>query len=245
MLFAFFLFCVIIRLEFVRTLILNLYGGVDHLKKMIGEDIMKDFLEELEIGESKVKLSSEDIKNILKKHGEYIKIETDKVDTKYKNQIEDNKATISELKAQIENAPKSDEMENLKSKIAEYEQKEADRTAKQKAKEEDEILTKNIVSAFGDKEFVNEFTKNAIMNEIKTALKDSANMGKSAKDLFDEITNGKDDIFANPNKMVDMPSADENIENVVSKDDFDKMGYTQRLELKASNPELFNKYNNM
>ena len=206
---------------------------------------MKDFLEELEIGEEKVKLSKEDIKNILKKHGEYIKTETDKVEADYKKQIEDNKTTISELKAQIEKAPKSDEMESLKSKIAEYEQNEADRTAKQKAKEEDDILTNNINAVFGDKKFVNDFTKNAIMNEIKTALKDSANMGKSAKDLFEEITNGKDGIFENPNKVVDMPSIDENVETAVSKDDFDKMGYNQRLELKASNPELFNKYNNM
>lgn len=204
---------------------------------------MKDFLETLEIGENKVKLSSEDIKNILKKHGEYIKIETDKVDIKYKDQLEDNKTTINELKAQIEKSPKTDEMESLKSKIAEYEQNEADRTAKQKAKEEDDILTNNINQVFGDKKFVNDFTKNAIMNEIKMALKDNANLGKSAKDLFEEITNGKDGIFANPNKVVDMPSIDENVENAISKDDFDKMGYMQRLELKQSNPELFNKYN--
>ena len=204
---------------------------------------MKDFLETLEIGENKVKLSSEDIKNILKKHGEYIKIETDKVDIKYKDQLEDNKTTINELKTQIEKAPKTDEMESLKSKIAEYEQNEADRTAKQKAKEEDDILTNNINQVFGDKKFVNDFTKNAIMNEIKMALKDNANLGKSAKDLFEEITNGKDGIFANPNKVVDMPSIDENVENAISKDDFDKMGYMQRLELKQSNPELFNKYN--
>ena len=204
---------------------------------------MKDFLETLEIGENKVKLSSEDIKNILKKHGEYIKIETDKVDIKYKDQLEDNKTTINELKAQIEKSPKTDEMESLKSKIAEYEQNEADRTAKQKAKEEDDILTNNINQVFGDKKFVNDFTKNAIMNEIKIALKDNANLGKSAKDLFEEITNGKDGIFANPNKVVDMPSIDENVENAISKDDFDKMGYIQRLELKQSNPELFNKYN--
>lgn len=205
---------------------------------------MKDFLEELEIGEGKVKLSKEDIKNILKKHGEYIKTETDKVEADYKQQIEDNKTTISELKAQIEKAPKTDEMESLKSKIADYEQKEADRTAKQKAKEEDDILTNNINQVFGDKKFVNDFTKNAIMNEIKTALKDSANMGKSAKDLFEEITNGKDGIFANPNQVVDMPAIDENVENAVSKAEFDKMGYKERLELKQSNPELFNKYNN-
>ena len=206
---------------------------------------MKDFLEELEIGEGKVKLSKEEIKNILTKHGEYIKIETEKVDNKYKDQLEDNKTTISELKAQIEKAPKSDEMESLKSKIAEYEQNEADRLAKQKAEEEDTILLNNINSVLGDKKFVNDFTRNAIVNEVKNALKDKANMGKSAKDLFEELTNGKDGIFANPNQVLDMPSIDENVENAVSKDDFDKMGYKERVALKESNPELFNKYNNM
>lgn len=137
-----------------------------------------------------------------------------------------------------ENADWKVKYEELQTSITEQ-------TAKQKAKEEDDILTKNINEVFGDKKFVNEFTKNAIMNEIKTALKDTNNMGKSAKDLFEEITNGKDGIFENPNQIQDMPSIDENIESAVSKDDFDKMGYKERLELKQTNPELFNKYNNM
>ena len=205
---------------------------------------MKDFLEELEIGENKVKLSKEEIKNILAKHGEYIKIETTKVEDNYKNQLAENKSTIDDLKAQIEKAPKSDEMESLKTKIAEYEQKEADRTAQLKAKQEDDILTKNIVDVFGDKKFVNDFTKNAIIDQIKTALKDNANVGKSAKDLFDELTNGKDGIFENPNPIQDMPGVDEGMETTVSKDAFDKMSYKERVELKQSNPELFNKYNN-
>ena len=132
-----------------------------------------------------------------------------------------------------------------KTKYEELQTTISEQTAKQKAKEEDDILTKNINEVFGDKKFVNEFTKNAIMNEIKTALKDTNNMGKSAKDLFEEITNGKDGIFENPNQIQDMPSIDENIESAVSKDDFDKMGYKERLELKNTNPELFNKYNNM
>ena len=68
---------------------------------------MKDFLEELEIGEGKVKLSKEEIKSILAKHGDYIKIETEKVDNKYKSQLEDNKNTINDLKKQIEESPKS------------------------------------------------------------------------------------------------------------------------------------------
>lgn len=205
---------------------------------------MKDFLETLEIGEEKVKLSKEEIKSILAKHGDYIKIETEKVENKYKDQLEDNKTTIEDLKSQIEKAPKSDEMESLKSKIADYEQKEADRIAKQKAKEEDDILTNNINEVFGDKKFVNDYTKNSIINEIKTALKDSANIGKSAKDLFEQITNGKEGIFINPNQMADMPDVKDDVETTISKEAFDKMGYKERVELKASNPELFAKYNN-
>lgn len=204
---------------------------------------MKGFLEELEIGEGKVKLSKEEIKSIIAKHGEYIKTETEKVEKQYKEEINEYKTTIDDLKEQIKNAPKSDELESLKGKIADYEQKEADRIAKQKAKEEDDILTKNIVEVIGDKKFVNDYTKNSIINEVKTALKDNANLGKSAKDLFEQITNGKDGIFANPNQVIDMPSVDENVETTISKEDFNKMGYKERLELKSSNPELFKKYN--
>lgn len=204
---------------------------------------MKGFLEELEIGEGKVKLSKEEIKSIIAKHGEYIKTETEKVEKQYKEEISEYKSTIDDLKEQIKNAPKSDELESLKGKIADYEQKEADRIAKQKAKEEDDILTKNIVEVIGDKKFVNDYTKNSIINEVKTALKDNANLGKSAKDLFEQITNGKDGIFANPNQVIDMPSIDENTQTTISKEDFNKMGYKERLELKSSNPELFKKYN--
>lgn len=179
---------------------------------------MKDFLEELEIGESKVKLSKEEIKNILVKHGEFIKIETEKVDNKYKDQIEDNKTTISELKAQIENAPKSDEMESLKKTIADMEAKEEKRLADEKAQKDDEILTNNIIEAFGDKVFVNEYTKNAIIDRIKNGLKDANNGGKSAKDLFEEIIKDKSDIFANPNQVKDMPGMGDSEEKPETKE---------------------------
>lgn len=205
---------------------------------------MKGFLDEFEIGEGKVKLSKEEIKTLMSEIGKYIKTETEKVEKQYKDEINEYKSTIDDLKEQIKNAPKSDELESLKGKIADYEQKEADRIAKQKAKEEDDILTKNIVDVIGDKKFVNDYTKNSIINEVKTALKDNANLGKSAKDLFEQITNGKDGIFANPNQIIDMPSIDENTETTISKEDFNKMGYKERLELKSSNPELFKKYNN-
>ena len=170
---------------------------------------MKDFLENLEIGENKVKLSQEEIKSILAEHGKSVKTETEKVENNMKKENEDLKATIDDLKEQINKAPKSDEIESLKSKIADYETKEKERKEEEDKKIFEENLNKNVLEAIGDKEFVNERTKNAIINEVKTALQDKANVGKSAKDIFEAITKDSADIFKNKNELKDMPDIQE------------------------------------
>ena len=170
---------------------------------------MKDFLENLEIGENKVKLSQEEIKSILAEHGKSVKTETEKVENNMRKENEDLKATIDDLKEQINKAPKSDEIESLKSKIADYETKEKERKEEENKKIFEENLNKNVLEAIGDKEFVNERTKNAIINEVKTALQDKANVGKSAKDIFETITKDSTDIFKNKNELKDMPDIQE------------------------------------
>ena len=165
---------------------------------------MKDFLENLEIGEGKVKLSKEEIKEILAKNGEYIKIETDKVEEKYKQQLEDNKATIDDLKLQLDNAPKNDDLESLKKTIADYEQKEKDREAKQKQEEEEKVLEESINSLFEGKTFTSNYARQGLLNDIKEGIKNPSNKGKGVKDLFEELTKDKTDIFANPNEQKDM-----------------------------------------
>ena len=170
---------------------------------------MKDFLENLEIGEHKVKLSQEEIKSILAEHGKSVKTETEKVENNMRKENEDLKATIDDLKEQVNKAPKSDEIESLKSKIAEYETKEKERKEEEDKKIFEENLNKNVLEAIGDKEFVNERTKNAIINEVKTALQDKANVGKSAKDIFETITKDSTDIFKNKNELKDMPDIQE------------------------------------
>ena len=117
---------------------------------------MKDFLENLEIGENKVKLSQEEIKSILAEHGKSVKTETEKVENNMRKENEDLKATIDDLKEQISKAPKSDEIESLKSKIADYETKEKERKEEEDKKIFEENLNKNVLEAIGDAEFVNE-----------------------------------------------------------------------------------------
>ena len=170
---------------------------------------MKDFLENLEIGEHKVKLSQEEIKSILAEHGKSVKTETEKVENNMRKENEDLKATIDDLKEQISKAPKSDEIESLKSKIADYETKEKERKEEEDKKIFEENLNKNVLEAIGDKEFVNERTKNAIINEVKAALQDKANVDKSAKDIFETITKDSTDIFKNKNELKDMPDIQE------------------------------------
>ena len=170
---------------------------------------MKDFLENLEIGENKVKLSQEEIKSILAEHGKSVKTETEKVENNMRKENGDLKATIDDLKEQINKAPKSDEIESLKSKIADYETKEKERKEEEDKKIFEENLNKNVLEAIGDAEFVNERTKNAIINEVKTALQDKANVGKSAKEIFEAITKDSTDIFKNKNELKDMPDIQE------------------------------------
>ena len=170
---------------------------------------MKDFLENLEIGENKVKLSQEEIKSILAEHGKSVKTETEKVENNMRKENGDLKATIDDLKEQVNKAPKSDEIESLKSKIAEYETKEKERKEEENKKIFEENLNKNVLEAIGDAEFVNERTKNAIINEVKTALQDKANVGKSAKEIFEAITKDSTDIFKNKNELKDMPDIQE------------------------------------
>lgn len=165
---------------------------------------MNEFLEKLEIGENKVKLSKEEIKSILAEHGKTVKTETEKIEAKYKEEVSSRDKTITDLKTQIDSAPKSDEVDKLKQTIADYEKADNERKEAEKKAKKDETLLKNINEAIGDKKFVNEYTKNSIVNEIKTALENEVNAGKSAKELFESLTKDKQDIFANPNQIVNM-----------------------------------------
>lgn len=152
---------------------------------------MREFLKGLD-------LDKETIDTIMAEHGKLITEAKEKTQD-LENKVKDYESKISELSSKAEDNTKvQEELDDLKKSIAENE-------AKAKAKAEDDALTKNIMGAFGDKKFVNDYTKNAIISDIKVALKDSNNAGKSAKDLFEELTKDKEGIFDNPNKGVSTP----------------------------------------
>lgn len=170
---------------------------------------MKDFLESLEIGEGKAKLSKEEIKSILAEHGKTVTIETEKAKKELDDEISTYKTTIDNLEKQIKDMPSSDEVTKLQNEITTMKEAETKRIAKEKADQEDKILTDNIISAFGDKTFTSDYAKNGLIADIKTELTKAENKGKGISEIFESLTKDKDGIFENPNKPPDMPSMGE------------------------------------
>ena len=99
-----------------------------------------------------------------------------------------------------------DDVKQLKDKVAQYEQAEKDRLEKIKQEKDEQVLTTTILENIKDKEFVNDFTKNAIINDIKTKLKDDNYKGKGVKEIFEEITKDSDGILKNPQDPMKIPS---------------------------------------
>lgn len=194
---------------------------------------MKEFLEKLEIGESKVKLSKEEIKSILTEHGKTVTSETDKIKTSLNGEIETYKNTISNLESKLENVPNSEELESLKKEIADMKTAEKQRIADQKAKEEDEILTNNIISAFGDKKFTSDYVKNGLISDIKSELNKAENKGKGIKEIFDSLTKDKTGLFENPNQPADMPPMGDG--STSSPDDLDEMSFEEYKAWRENN----------
>lgn len=122
--------------------------------------------------------------------------------TNLKEQIKEKDETISSLEAA------NGDSQKLQEELEKYKKAEKDRQEAEKAAEEDRILTEAITAAIGEKEFVNDMTKNGYISEVKKALKDPANKGKGAAELFESMTKDVEGIFKNPNKeKVQIPPA--------------------------------------
>lgn len=96
-----------------------------------------------------------------------------------------------------DNADWKTKYEELQTSIKEQE-------AKQKAEEQDKILTDSINAMFEGRTFTSEYARNGLLNDIKEGLNKPENKGKGIQDLFNELTKDKTDIFTNPNQIKDM-----------------------------------------
>ena len=127
---------------------------------------MKEFLESLEIGEGKEKLSQEMIKSILAKNGEIVKVENKKVEDAKNEEIKNYKTTIDSLNEQLKNIPDSKELDTLKQEVADFKEKETKRIAAEKEAKEKSIRDERVDAFFKDIKFASESAKAGVISQF-------------------------------------------------------------------------------
>lgn len=184
-------------------------------------------------------LEDETINKIMAEHGKDIEsYKTRLADTEQKltgsqGQIAQYETKIAELeKLTAGNAELKRQLDTLNAQIA------ADREAAQKA-QADKELTDKVIAAFGDRKFVNAYTRDAMVAEVKAEMGKAENTGKGIREIFEGLTKDKDGIFANPNPA-DMPGM-KDVNLALKREDFEKMGYSARLALMKEQPEVYKK----
>ena len=158
-------------------------------------------------------LENEQIDKVMSLYGKAITKKDKEIETltNNKKELEDKVATyetkINEFNESAkDNADWKTKYEELQTSIKEQE-------AKQKAEEEDKVLTDNINALFEGKTFTSEYARNGLLNDIKNGLNKPENKGKGIQDLFNELTKDKTDIFANPNQQKDMEGMGDSEQN--------------------------------
>jgi len=143
---------------------------------------------------------------VMSLYGKAITKKDKEIETLKSNKEElENKVATYETKINEFNESAKDNAD-WKNKYEELQTSIKEQEAKQKAEEEDKILTDNINALFEGKTFTSEYARNGLLNDIKNGLNKPENKGKGIQDLFNELTKDKTDIFTNPNQMKDMES---------------------------------------
>lgn len=161
----------------------------------------RNFLETLGLEKDMIdKIMTEHGKSINEKNEELNTLQS-KVDelTEKVGDSESEKQKHDELATQV-----AELMQQLKEKD-EKEQQEQERKEQEK---KDKALSDKVNEVLKDKTFVNDFTRNAIANELKNKLKDDEN-ADLAKSL-EEMTKDSDNIFASKHKQgLNIPPAED------------------------------------
>ena len=149
-------------------------------------------------------LEEEQIEKVMALYGKAMTKKDKEIETltNDKKELED-KVTTYETKINEFNESAKDNAD-WKTKFEELQTSIKEQEAKQKAEQEDKILTDNINALFEGKTFTSNYARQGLLNDIKSGLNKPENKGKGIQDLFDELTKDKTDIFTNPNQMKDM-----------------------------------------
>ena len=168
-----------------------------------------------------------------------------------KGKYSDQEKTIKDLRGQLEEKDKTivsleeagGDAAKLQEELEKYKKAEADRKKAEKEAETDRILTAAAEQALEGKEFINDYTRAHFVAELKKAIADPANKGKSATKLFEAMTKDADGIFKNPQQEpLKLPGVDKYGGKPMTREEISKIkDASERQAAIAANLGLFRK----
>ncbi len=126
---------------------------------------MKKYLEDLEIGEGKVKLSEDEIKAILTEHGKSVNAEKEKVKTELTTEIETYKNQLNDANNEIKSYKDMD-IDGIKKSAEEWETKYNDLVKSQNEAKEKSIREERTNAFFNGVEFASESAKAGVIAQF-------------------------------------------------------------------------------
>ena len=165
---------------------------------------MKSFLESLEIGEGKVKLSSEEIKSILTEHGKSITTETEKIKSDLEKEIDTYKGQLKTANDEIKSYKDMD-IDSIKQSADDWETKYNELVENQKAEKEKNIRQERTNVFFNDVKFSSEMAKAGVIakfNEKDFKYDEESKSFQGAKEWLEDLKKNDANSFlsdiANP-----------------------------------------------
>lgn len=126
---------------------------------------MKDFLEKLEIGDGKVKLSSEEIKAILTEHGKSVTTEKDKVKAEMQKEVDTYKDQLKTANSEIQSYKDMD-IDAIKKSASDWETKYNDLVKQQEDAKKESVRNERTNAFFNDVKFASESAKAGVIAQF-------------------------------------------------------------------------------
>ncbi len=151
-------------------------------------------------------------------------------------ELESLRTQLAEKDQTIANLEKaSGDTKKMAEELEKYKQAEAERKKAEREAQADQILTAAAEQALEGKEFINDYTRAHFVAELKKAIADPANKGKSPAKLFEAMTKDADGIFKNPQQEpLKIPKVDNHPGGVMTREDIFKKDDKGRYVLDAA-----------
>ena len=160
-----------------------------------------------------------------------------------KGKFEDQQKKIGELEKQVSEKDTTikkleaagGDADTVRKELEAYKKAEADRKKAEEDARADQILTAAAEQALEGREFVNDPTRAHYVAELKKAIADPANKGKSPAKLFEAMTKDADGIFKNPQQEpLKIPRVDNHPGKPMTREDIFKKDDKGRYVLDAA-----------